>query len=102
MLSPSHHRNKTLRAAPKVLMLRLPQISGPRAGTALGIFITLERVMQTVFTAVYGSILATNTANPSDTLSWLYLLYMVSPLLIAVAWIIDTRQKKKAAPAATT
>mgnify|MGYP001056851998 CR=1 FL=1 len=85
--------------APKVLMLRLPQISGARAGTALGILTTLERVSQTVFTAIFGAVLATNTVNPSDQLSWMYLLYAVAPALIIVAWILDNRQKKKAAAA---
>ncbi len=86
--------------APKVLMLRLPQIAGARAGTAMGIYLTLNRIFQTIITAIFGMVLAINTTNPTEPLSWMYMLYLVAPVLIIVAWVLDNRQKKAAAAAA--
>ena len=85
--------------ANRVLMLKLPQISGPRAGTALGMYFTFERIGQTIFSGVIGASMVGENINPSGTLSIVYLFYMVAPICLIIAMLIDRAQKKGGATA---
>ena len=82
-------------AAPRVLMLQLPEVSGPRAGTAMGIFLTLERLGITIFAAFLGFLFALPHAHYSVMLGTYYLMQALSPVLLILAAVLIKRRMKK-------
>jgi sugar phosphate permease len=81
--------------APRILMMKLPQVAGARAGTALGLYYTFERIGQTAITAWLAVSMA--SGDPIATLSATYSLYLVSPALMAIAYVLEKRSAKKLA-----
>ncbi|NLW79748.1 MAG: MFS transporter [Ruminococcaceae bacterium] len=81
--------------APKVLMLKLPGVSGARAGTALGVYITLERVAQSLFVGVLGASIAANPATGGSTIVAILFLQYLSPVMIALAMVYEHFKNKK-------
>ncbi len=79
--------------ASKVLMLQLPEVRGQRAGTALGVYVTIERIGITAAITLLGGLLAANPAGMSNTIATFFLIQLMAPLLIFVAGFIG---KKKA------
>ncbi|NLW78667.1 MAG: MFS transporter [Ruminococcaceae bacterium] len=90
--------------APKILLMKLKQISGPRAGTAVGMYFTLERIGQTVIGTIIAMSMVGENTDPVGTLQIVYLFYLVSPITMTIAYFLEKRDKKKeaaqAAPAA--
>ena len=85
--------------APRILMLRLPEVSGPRAGTAMGLFITAERVCVTFFVGLLTTLITVPGARMSVILGVFYLLQLGSPLLILLGAHLTKRADAKAAAA---
>ena len=83
--------------ASKVLMLQLPEVRGQRAGTALGVYVTIERIGITAGITLLGGLLAANPAKMSNTIATFFLIQLMAPLLIFIGGIVS---KKKAAEAA--
>jgi len=80
--------------ASKVLMLQLPEVSGPRAGTALGLFVTIERIGITFATGILGSLISGSPETMSITLSNFYSVQLIAPILIFIAAIVGKRKKE--------
>ena len=83
--------------APKVLMLQRPEVSGPRAGTALGLYVTAERIGITIFTATLGTLISSGTMQMSHVLSSFFLLQLIAPALIFIGIFLNKNSAKKAA-----
>jgi MFS family permease len=83
--------------APKILMLSHPEVSGPRAGTALGLYVTAERIGISFFTATLGSLISTGTMSMNFVLTWFWVIQFVAPILIFVGIFIKKHDAKKAA-----
>lgn len=81
--------------APKVLMLAHPAVSGPRAGTALGTYVTIERIGITSFITVLGTLISTGTMPMSHVLSYFYLIQLIAPLLIFIGIFVKRRDMEK-------
>lgn len=79
--------------ASKVLMLKLQEVAGPRAGTALGVYVTIERIGITIFTGYLGALMV-NPENMSVILSNFYAIQLIAPLLIFIAGIMEKRREK--------
>lgn len=75
--------------ASKVLLLKLPEVSGARAGTALGVMTTVERIAQSIITGFVGGYMAIYPDRTAEVLSKSYYLLAVAPLLIGVSLVID-------------
>jgi hypothetical protein len=74
--------------APKVFMLQLPEVSGPRAGTAMGLYVTIERVGVTILFAIVGALITKGT--PAVGMTYVFskaitMMYL-SPILILVGF----------------
>lgn len=80
--------------APKVLMLSHPEVSGPRAGTALGLYVTAERIGITFFTATLGTLISSGTMPMSQVLSTFYLIQLIAPVLIFIGIFVKKNEKK--------
>lgn len=81
--------------APKVLMLQLPEVSGPRAGTAMGIYTTLERICVVVFVGFIGpKILAWDPSVPgmSPFVGKLQMMMYIQPVLLALALLVNKKR----------
>ncbi len=81
--------------APKVLLLQLPEVSGPRAGTAIGIYTTIERVCVVVFVAIIGpKVLAWDPSVPgmSPFVGKIQALMYIQPILLALALLINKKR----------
>lgn len=84
--------------APKVLLLQLPEVSGPRAGTAIGIYTTIERVCVVVFVAIIGPrVLAWDPAmhggqGMSVLVGRIQMLMYIQPILLAVALFVNKKR----------
>ena len=86
--------------APRVLLLQLPEVSGPRAGTAMGFYQTIERIGIAGITAVLGTLISLNgTLRTGEILGLVFLLQFFSPffLILSVFLIRKTRAKADAA-----
>ena len=83
--------------APKILMLQRPEVSGPRAGTALGIYVTAERIGISVFVASLGALISAGTMPMTEVLSYFYLLQLMAPLLIFIGIFVNKHDAKKKA-----
>lgn len=83
--------------APKILMLSHPEVSGPRAGTALGLYVTAERIGISFFTATLGSLISTGTMSMNFVLTWFWVVQFVAPILIFVGIYVKKYDAKKAA-----
>lgn len=81
--------------APKVLMLSHPEVSGPRAGTALGLYVTAERIGITFFTATLGTLISSGTMPMSQVLSTFYLIQLIAPVLIFIGIYVKKNESKK-------
>lgn len=81
--------------APKVLMLSHPEVSGPRAGTALGVYVTVERIGITTFITILGTLISSGTMQMSHVYSYFYILQLVSPLLIFLGIFVKRRDMEK-------
>lgn len=79
--------------APKVLMLQLPEVSGPRAGTALGLYVTIERIGITFATGILGGLVSGSPETMSITLSNFYAVQLIAPILILIAAVLAKRKK---------
>ncbi len=79
--------------ASKVLMLQLPEVSGPRAGTALGLFVTIERIGITFATGILGGLVSGSPETMSITLSNFYAVQLIAPILILAAAVVAKRKK---------
>ena len=88
--------------APKVLLLKLPDVSGPRAGTAMGIYLTVERAAQAIMTGAIGGFMAMHPDSMAETLSNFWLIMLGSPVLIIISIFFDKRDAKRAAAAAAS
>lgn len=86
--------------APKILMLSHPEVSGSRAGTALGLYVTAERIGISFFTASLGTLISAGTMPMSIVLSWFYFIQFVAPLLIFIGIFIKKHDIKKASASA--
>ena len=84
-------------AAPRILMLQLPEVSGPRAGTAMGIFLTIERLAVTIFVGLLGTLISMPGVDMSVMLGIFYLLQIGSPLLLILSIFLIKRKIKAAA-----
>ncbi|WP_312812822.1 MFS transporter [Sedimentibacter sp.] len=82
--------------APKVLMLSHPEVSGPRAGTALGLYVTAERIGISFFTATLGTLISAGTMPMSIVLSWFYFIQFAAPILIFIGIYVKKYDAKKA------
>lgn len=81
--------------APKVLMLQLPEVSGPRAGTAMGIYTTMERVGVTIFVAIMGpSFMAWDPTVPgmSVLMGKMNIIMYIQPLLLILALFVAKKR----------
>ncbi len=81
--------------APKVLMLQLPEVSGPRAGTAMGVYTTMERVCVTIFVAFLGpKILAWDPSIPGMSVlaGKFQLIMLIHPVLLALALLVNKKR----------
>ena len=85
--------------APKVLMLQHPQVSGPRAGTALGMYVTIERIGISLFTGTLGTLISLGTIPISNVLSYFYAIQFIAPVLIFVGIFMRKAEVKKASVA---
>ncbi len=83
--------------APKVLMLSHPEVSGPRAGTALGVYVTAERIGITFFIGTLGTLLSSGVMPMSHVLSYFHFIQFVSPILIFAGMFVLKNDAKKAA-----
>jgi MFS family permease len=81
--------------APKILMLSHPEVSGPRAGTALGLYVTAERIGISFFTATLGSLIAAGTMSMNYVLTWFWVIQFVAPVLIFVGIFVKKHDNKK-------
>jgi predicted MFS family arabinose efflux permease len=81
--------------APKVLMLQLPEVSGPRAGTALGLYVTIERIGITIATGVLGGMISAAPATSSDVLANFWSLQIVAPICILIGAVYLKKTAKK-------
>jgi MFS family permease len=88
--------------APKVLMLQLPEVSGPRAGTALGLYVTIERIGITIATGVLGGMISAAPATSSDVLANFWSLQIVAPICILIGAVYLKRKAAKKATADNT
>jgi MFS family permease len=84
----------TIVPAPKVLMLQLPDISGARAGTALGLFITIERLSQAALTGFIGGFIALYPNDMAWVLSKFWLIMLISPLMLTISVILEKKAEK--------
>lgn len=80
--------------APKILMLQRPEVSGPRAGTALGLYVTGERIGISIFTASLGTLIASSTMQMSQVLSYFFLIQLVAPMLIFIGIFVNKHDAK--------
>jgi MFS family permease len=80
--------------ANKVLLLSLPEVSGIRAGTALGVYTTVERIGITVMITTIGGLVTANPAAMGTVFARFWLLMLVAPVLIVIAGIITNKKKK--------
>ena len=85
--------------APKVLMLEHPEVSGLRAGTALGVYVTLERIGITIFITILGTLISQNPQQMSIVLSRFFLIQLISPLLIFIGIFVKKRDDARIAGA---
>lgn len=85
--------------APKVLMLEHPEVSGLRAGTALGVYVTLERIGITIFITILGTLISQNPQQMSIVLSRFFLIQLISPLLIFIGMFVKKRDDVRIAEA---
>ena len=90
--------------APKLMMLNLPEVSGARAGTAMGFFHTVEQIGIAVLTALLGAlILIPGTQSGLEfqyagvVLGVFYSLQYASPVLLIVSIFVIKRLMKQAA-----
>ncbi|MBP1924760.1 MFS family permease [Sedimentibacter acidaminivorans] len=83
--------------APKVLMLSHPEVSGPRAGTALGLYVTAERIGISFFIATLGTLISSANMQMSQVLSYFYLLQLIAPVLIFIGIFVKKNETKKGA-----
>lgn len=81
--------------APRLLMLSLPEVSGARAGTAMGFFLTVERLSVTLLMALLGGLMAGGQVSKSVLLGMFYLLQLGSPLLLLWGMILLRKKKAK-------
>lgn len=81
--------------APKVLMLSHPQVSGQRAGTALGLYVTAERIGISFFTGTLGTLISSGTIPMSQVLSYFYLIQLIAPVLIFIGIYVKKAELKK-------
>lgn len=79
--------------ASKVLLLKLPEVSGARAGTALGAMTTLERIAQSIFTGIVGGYMAIYPDRMAEMVGKSYYLLAVPPLLILVSLILEVKKE---------
>ena len=83
--------------APKVFMLQLPEVSGPRAGTAMGLYVTIERIGVTVLVAIVGGLIT--SGKPAIGMTYVFssaiTMMYISPILIFVGWMITRHMSKK-------
>ncbi|HLV10019.1 MAG TPA: hypothetical protein VKY40_07415, partial [Halanaerobiales bacterium] len=85
--------------ASKVLMLRLPEVSGPRAGTTLGVYTTIERIGITAFITVLGGLISVPGASLITVYSRFWLVQLIAPVLIVIAGIIEKKKRMNQAAA---
>ncbi|MBQ1435151.1 MAG: hypothetical protein IIZ19_04585, partial [Clostridia bacterium] len=82
--------------APKVLLLQLPEVSGPRAGTAIGIYTTIERVCVVVFIALVGPKILSWTPDlgygMSPLVGRIQMLMYIQPILLALALLVNKKR----------
>ncbi|MBR2743025.1 MAG: MFS transporter [Clostridia bacterium] len=84
--------------APKVLLLQLPEVSGPRAGTAIGIYTTIERLCVVIFIAIIGPKIISWDPSMHDGLGSstlvgkVQMLMYLQPLLLALALIVNKKR----------
>ena len=83
--------------APKVLMLQLPEVSGSRAGTAMGVYVTVERLGITLFVSVMGALLALKAIPGGQMLGIFYSIQFISPVMLIIGSVILKKKKKAAA-----
>ena len=88
--------------APKVLMLAVPEVSGPRAGTALGVYTTIERIGITIFISLLGGAIAIEGVSMASVYSKFWFIQLISPALIAIASVFDKKQQESRAVKAET
>jgi len=85
--------------APKVLMLRLPEVSGIRAGTALGVYTTIERIGITLFISVLGTMISAEGVSMASVYSKFWFIQLIAPVLIFIAGISTKKKLEKLAQA---
>ncbi len=77
----------------KLGMLELPEVSGPRAGTAMGVYLTAERFGTTLFITALGTIMG---ATPNATVvAWFTQLMFITPILLIIANVLNKRSLRK-------
>jgi len=81
-------------AAPRILMLRLPEVSGPRAGTAMGAYLTIERLAITLFVTLLGGLISLPGAQMSVMLGVFYQLQLLAPILLIIGVYLMKRKYK--------
>ena len=70
------------------------EVSGIRAGTALGVYTTVERIGITVMITTIGGLVTANPAAMGTVFARFWLLMLVGPVLIVIAGIITNKKKK--------
>jgi len=78
--------------APRVLMLKLPEVSGPRAGTAQGFYSTIERLGVTVFVAIVGPQVIAEPVGASIVLGKMNVIMYAHPILLLIALFINKKR----------
>jgi len=95
--------------APRVLMLKLPEVSGPRAGTAQGFYSTVERLGVTIFVAIVGPQVVADPVGSSVVMGEMNMIMYLHPVLLLIALFVNKKRygnihaiiTPKAAPAET-
>ncbi|WP_283408236.1 MFS transporter [Anoxynatronum buryatiense] len=78
--------------ASKVLMLQLPEVRGQRAGTALGVYVTIERIGITAMISLLGGMIAANPDTMANSLANFFTLQFVAPILIIIGGLVERRR----------
>lgn len=79
--------------ASKIFLLQLPEVRGQRAGTALGINVTIERIGATAMIALLGGMLAANPETMANSMANMFWLALGAPILFIIGGIIEKRKR---------